>query len=77
MDNTYVVLSQIRVVPLDAVVQYGDHHVLAGVAPLPGRQDVHLRATAAALIVAVLERNTDDRHPNFFLLSRQNGNDSL
>lgn len=42
MDSTYIVLSQIRVAPLDAVIQYGDHHILAGVAPLPGCLDVHL-----------------------------------
>lgn len=35
-DNTYVVLSEIRVVPLDAVIQNGDNHTFAGVAPLPG-----------------------------------------
>ena len=40
-------------VPLDAVVQDGDHHVPAGVAPLPRGHDVHPRATAAVSVAAV------------------------
>lgn len=42
INSTYIVLSQVRVVPLDAIVQDGDHHILASVAPLPGCLNVHL-----------------------------------
>ena len=59
---SYIVLSQIGVVPLNAVIQYGDHHILTSVAPLPGSQDVHLWVTVAALIIAVLKINIDGRH---------------
>lgn len=38
----YVVLQEVRVVPLYAVIEDGDHHIFAGVAPLPGCQDIHL-----------------------------------
>lgn len=53
---SYVVLAQVRVVPLDAVVQDGDHHVSAGVAPLPGRQNIHVGAAAAAVVLTVLRK---------------------
>ena len=50
---TYVVLGQVGVVSLDAVIQDGDHHVPAGVAPLPRRHHVHPGATAAVPVAAV------------------------
>jgi len=51
---TYVVRGQVGVVALDPVVQDGDHHVPAGVAPLPRRHDVHLRPAARLVGVAVV-----------------------
>lgn len=51
---THVVLQQVGVVPLYPVVEDGDHHVPARVAPLPGGEDVHLRPAAAASVPAVL-----------------------
>jgi len=51
----HVVLQEVGVVPLYAVVQDGDHHVFAGVAPLPGCQDVHLRPAVTAFLAAVLQ----------------------
>lgn len=62
LDSTYIVLGQIRVVPLYAIIQYGDHHILAGIAPLPGCQNVHICATVAALIIAVLKTKIDNKH---------------
>ena len=49
-------------VSLDAVVQDGDHHIPASVAPLLGCQDVHLWAAAVVFISAVLMRRTEDKH---------------
>lgn len=51
---SYVVLAQVRVGPLNAVIQDADHHVPAGEPSLPGGQNVHLRATASASILTVL-----------------------
>lgn len=53
--HTHVVLKEVRVVPLDAVVQYGHHHVFARVAPLPRPHDVHVRLAIVDVVVAVLE----------------------
>ena len=48
----YIVLGQIWMIRFDAIVQEGDHHILAGVVALPGCQDVHLGATAAVLDIS-------------------------
>lgn len=52
---THVVLQQVGVVPLYPVIKDGDHHVPAGVAPLPGSDHIHLRAAAAVPVPAVLQ----------------------
>lgn len=51
---TYVIRGQVGVIPLYAVVQDGDHHVLPRVASLPRRLDVHLRSTATVSVTAML-----------------------
>ena len=53
--HTYVVVYEVWVVPLDAVVQDGDHHILPCVASLPGTHDVHARLAVMDVIVTVLE----------------------
>lgn len=52
---THVVLQQVGVVPLYPVIKDGDHHIPAGVAPLPGSDHIHLRAAAAVPVPAVLQ----------------------
>lgn len=58
--NTYIILGQIWVVPLDAVIQDGDHHILAGVAPLPSCENVHLCVTATVPISTMLQTKTQN-----------------
>lgn len=49
----HVVGLEVWVVPLYAVVQDGDHHTLAGQAPVPGLQDVQVRLQLIVLRQAV------------------------
>lgn len=53
--HTHVVLKEVWVVPLDAVIQYGHHHVFTRVAPLPSPHDVHIRLTVMDVVVTVLQ----------------------
>lgn len=49
--HTYVVLLQVRVVPLDAVVEDGHDDALAGVALLPGGAHVHVQTVLGATVL--------------------------
>lgn len=51
---THIVLHQIRVGPLNAVVQDSDHDVLARVPSLPGSFNVHVRLAGMCVVTAVL-----------------------
>lgn len=51
MVRTYIVLQQIRVVPLNAVVQDRHDDALPGVALLPGRANVHVQTVLGATIL--------------------------
>ena len=46
---TYVVPEQIRVVLLEAVVQYGDHHAQASNTFQPGRLHIHVQSLPTVL----------------------------
>lgn len=41
-ENTYVILLEIRMVFLDAVIQYGYHNAFAGEAQSPGLLHIHV-----------------------------------
>lgn len=41
--------------PLDAVIQYGHHHVFTRVASLPRSHDIHVRLAVMDVVVAVLK----------------------
>lgn len=56
--HTHVVLKEVRVVPFDAVIQDGHHHVFTRVAPLPGPHDVHVGLAVMDVVVAVLRKET-------------------
>lgn len=43
-------------VPLDAVIEDGHHHVFTCVASLPGPHDVHVRLAVIVIIIAVLQK---------------------
>lgn len=43
-------------VPLDAIIQDGHHHVFACVASLPGPHNVHVRLAVIVIIIAVLQK---------------------
>ena len=43
-------------VPLNAVIQYGHHHIFTRVSHLPGPHDVHVGLAVMDVAVAVLER---------------------
>lgn len=45
-------------VPFDAVIQDGHHHVFTRVAPLPGPHDVHVGLAVMDVVVAVLRKET-------------------
>lgn len=45
-------------VPFDAVIQDGHHHVFTRVAPLPRPHDVHVRMAVMDVVVAVLRKET-------------------
>lgn len=49
--KTYIVLRQVRVVCLDAIVQYGHNNTLARVALLPGRTHIHVQAILGATVL--------------------------
>lgn len=54
--DTHVVLHQIRMCPLDAIIQDGDHYVLPRVAPLPGTFDIHVWLAGMHVVTAMLEK---------------------
>ena len=56
--GTYIVLDEVRVVPLYAVVQYGDHHILPSVAPPPSPHHIHVRLAVMEVPITVLGTHT-------------------
>lgn len=69
--HTHIVLGQIRMVLLNPIIQDGDNYIFPCVAPLPGGQDVHLGAAAAAFFCAVLMDEKDSINVSFSKKARE------
>lgn len=54
--HTHVVLKEVRVIPLNAVIQDGHYHIFACVASLPGPHNVHVWLAVIVIIVAMLQK---------------------
>lgn len=48
---SHVIVRQIGVICLDAVVEYGDHDVFAGVTFLPGRTHIHVETVQGSAVL--------------------------
>lgn len=59
---SHIILRQVRMVPLNTVVQDGDDHISTGVASLPGCKDIHFWTAAAVFITTVLENSESHQH---------------
>lgn len=68
--HTHIVLHQIRVSPLNAVIQDGDNNVLSCVAPLPGSFNIHVGLAGMRVVTAVLKKKEDIA--DCFVVRRQN-----
>lgn len=54
--QTYIVLYEIWMVPLNPIIQDGNHHIFPCISSLPGTHDIHVRLAVMDIIITVLQK---------------------